>query len=276
MKGARIHYTADELEFIKALAALPREVIHAAFVAEFGRHDVTAEHIKSLCSRNGWATRERYSPAEDAQIRAKFPTMATEALANIMGRKPSSVSQRAARLGVSKDPAYLATAGRIQPGERRGAATEFRKGATPMNKGVKRPEGWAPGRMRESQFTKGTTPHTWMPVGSTRVIAGYEYTKVSDHRNVPYTRNWKATHVLRWEAMHGPIPPKHCLKTIDGNPLNTDPSNWQLIERALLPLINGGKGSRIGYDEAPDALKPVVLAVAKLRRAASKRKAVAA
>ncbi len=274
MTRRRITYSADELAFIKTLAQLPREAVRAELEEVFGRRDVTVGHIKSLCVRNRWTTRERFSGAEDSQIRQRFPSMATEELAAIMGRSASGISQRARRLGVSKDPDYLATAGRIQRGERRGEATQFRKGDTPRNKGVKRPKGWAPGRMRESQFSKGTIPHRWRPIGSTRVIDGYEYTKVADHRNATWTMNWKVTHVLRWEAVHGKIPPKHCLKSIDGNRLNTDPSNWQLIERALLPLINGGKGSRLSYDEAPDDLKPTVLAVAKLRRAVIKRKAV--
>jgi hypothetical protein len=53
---------------------------------------------------------------------------------------------------------------------------------------------------------------------------------------------------------------------LDGNKQNTDPSNWELIPRALLPRLGGRFGR--DYDNAPDALKPTIMAVAKLEHAA--------
>jgi hypothetical protein len=66
--------------------------------------------------------------------------------------------------------------------------------------------------------------------------------------------------------VNGPIPPKHVLKCLDGNKLNTDPSNWEAIPQGILPLLNG-RHSR-AYDDAPAELKPTILALAKLRHAA--------
>jgi hypothetical protein len=272
MKGRRITYSAEELALVESLSSLPRDVIHAELVATFGRYDVTVDHIKSLCSRKGWATRDRFTDAEDAYIRAHFPHGATEQVAAAIGRTASSVSQRARRLGVEKDPAYLATAGRIQPGERRGVGTEFRKGAEPFNKGVKRGKGWAPGRMREGQFKPGMQTKNWKPVGTMRIVSGYWYTKVSDIPRVVHTVNWKPTHVLNWEAVHGPLPEGHCLKSRDGNSLNADATNWEAVPRAILPRLNGGRASRLSYDQAPDELKPVLMTVAKLQHAAKRRR----
>ena len=276
MRGRRVSYTVAELEHIEALAALPRELILAELAAVFGRTDLTVDNIRQLCIRHGWATRTRWTDAEDAQLRTHFATMPTKTLAAQLGRSLSTTYQRAYALGLKKDEAYLASpeAGRLQPSDSRGGATRFPKGHVPANKGKKRGRGWAPGRMRDGQFTKGQNGWNWKPVGSTRIVDGYHYTKVSDHRHVVHTVNWKLTHVLRWEAEHGPIPAGHCLKCLDGDPLNTDPANWQCIERALLPLINGGRGGRLSFDQAPAELKPTVLAVAKLRRAVSKRRVV--
>ena len=64
-----------------------------------------------------------------------------------------------------------------------------------------------------------------------------------------------------WEQKHGPLPEGMCLKC-KGDPLNTDPSNWEVVPRGLLPRLNNRWGR--GYDSAPDELKPTIMAVAKL------------
>lgn len=54
MKGTAISYSPTELAFIEARRDMPRKDLHAAFVAEFGRTDVSVSNIKRLCLRNGW------------------------------------------------------------------------------------------------------------------------------------------------------------------------------------------------------------------------------
>ena len=275
MKGARIAYSEAELAFISARRDRPRAEIRQAFVEAFGRDDVTVAHITSLCKRKRWVTaRADYSPADDAVLRAQFADTPTAVLAQQLGRPAVSVSHRAARLGLKKSAAYLATpaAGRMQRGTTLGASTQFVKGAAPANKGKKYPKGWAPGRMSGTQFVKGQSGWNHKPIGYERVVADYTFTKVSDVRNVSWTVNWKLTHVLKWEALHGPVPDGQCLKSRDGNRLNTDPTNWQLIPRAILPRLNGGRGKRLGYDQAPAELKPLLLTTAKLAHAVTQRR----
>lgn len=277
MRRPRLTYSSEELAFVQARADMARPALHAAFVAQFGRHDVTMDHLTGLCKRKRWATRVRWSAAEDAVLVARFADTNTEHLAQELGRPVSSTYQRAYKLGLSKSAAYLASdqAGRLRGDV--GVTTRFQKGMTPANKGVKRGKGWGPGRMRETQFGKGGTPHTWMPVGSTRLIGGYEYTKISDVRHVPYTVNWRESHRLKWEAVHGPIPDGHALKCLDGNRQNTDPSNWACVPRAVLPRLNGGpRKRRLAFDEAPAELKPTLLTLAQLEHAAKQRRERAA
>lgn len=283
MRGRFIPYRADELAFVKALRSLPRHWLYAEFIEVFGRTDVTFENLCSLAKRLGWLTRPRnfWSEQELELLRSHFAHMPTKDVAAMLGRKVTVTGQKAYQLGLKKSSAYLASeaSGRLQPGDTRGAATRFQKGQTPANKGIPHRKGWAPGRMREGQFKSGNRPHTWVPVGSTRVVGGYEYTKVNDRRKVRASSNWKATHILRWEAVNGPIPKGHALKSIDGNRRNTDPGNWVLIDRALLPTLNGGSGKRISYDEAPPELKPTIMTLAKIKHAVGKqqrRKAQAA
>lgn len=68
-------------------------------------------------------------------------------------------------------------------------------------------------------------------------------------------------HRWLWEQLHGPLPKGVVLKC-KGDPLNTDPSNWEAVPRAILPRLNGRFGR--GYDDAPTELKPIIMTVAKL------------
>jgi hypothetical protein len=267
VKGRGIRYSAAELAFIEAGHPMKRVELHAAFVAAFSRHDVKVVHITSLCTRRGWTVRERWTAAQDALLRELYANTKTDEVARRCRRTPSSTSQRAKKLGLKKSEEYLASedACRLRRGDNVGAAFRFSKGHAPANKGMRRP-GWAPGRMADTQFKKGTSRNA-MPIGHERIIDGYRYTKVSDVSFVPYTVNWKPTHALRWIEINGPVPEGHCLKSLDGDRLNTDPANWIAISRAMLPLLNGRH--RTSYDAAPTELKPTLLAIAKVQHAAS-------
>lgn len=106
------------------------------------------------------------------------------------------------------------------------------------------------------------------PLGHERVgKSGYIEISVAE-RN-PYTgapHRYRQKHIWLWEKANGAIPPGHCLKSIDGDRTNTDPSNWLCIPRSLLPRLSGRWS--LGYDEAPPELKPAVLATARLQHAA--------
>ncbi|MDB4876418.1 MAG: endonuclease [Gemmatimonadetes bacterium] len=274
MKGRAISYSSAELRFIKAGRAMKRRALHAAFVEKFGRGDVTPGHIKTICTRRGWTTgrNERWSPQDDALLRQLYPDTPTEDVARRLGRTLTSTYGHAMKLGLEKSEAYLASpaACRLRRGDNVGAAHRFRQGHAPANKGMRRP-GWTAGRMSETQFKKGQRGNRFQPIGSTRLVDGYRYTKISATPNVPWTRNWKCTHIIEWEKLNGPLPKGMILKCLDGNRLNTDPSNWEQLSRALLPRLNGKSGRN--YDGAPSELKPAIMAIAKLEHAARNRSA---
>jgi len=56
MKGRQILYSDTQLAWIEARKADPRKQLHAAFVAQFGRSDVSFPNFKALCTRKGWST----------------------------------------------------------------------------------------------------------------------------------------------------------------------------------------------------------------------------
>lgn len=274
MNSVRIAYSQDELLFIAARRDLPRRDIHEAFVRRFRRSNVSVAHIKALCTRHGWSTgRAHFSADDDAVLRERFPHMPTAQLAAELQRTPASVSRRAYTLGLNKTVEYLATAasGRLKRGDRIGTATCFKKGHVPATKGIKRPAGWSPGLMSTTQFKKAQSPRNWRPLGSTRIIKGYEFTKVGDAPMVSWIVNWRQSHIVNWEAVNGPLPEGHALKSLDGNRLNTAAENWVAIPRALLPRLSGGRWHRQGYDTAPDDLKALILTTAKLAHVLKQR-----
>lgn len=161
---------------------------------------------------------------------------------------------------------------RKRKGWKTGRTGQFVKGQVSHNKGVK----CAPGRggrhpnARRTQFRKGQRPHNTKYAGHERVSKD-GYVEISiDERN-PHTgfeRRYVLKHLWLWEKAHGPVPNGMCLKCLDDNRLNTDPSNWELIPRALLPYLNGRWG--IDYQAVHPEVKPAVLALAKVKHAARK------
>ena len=167
---------------------------------------------------------------------------------------------------------------RKRKGWRTGRTGCFEKGAAPHNRGKK----CAPGtggrhpNARRTQFKKGqmsgTAQHNYKPIGYERTTEdGYRERKISDTGTA--RQRWRAVHLLNWEAINGPLPDGHALKCLDGDKLNTEAANWELVHRGVLARLNGGRFRKtLPYDQAPAELKPTVMAVAKLKHAVSERR----
>lgn len=204
-KGRYIAYSETQLAFIKRHRRRPRRELHALFLARFRRRDITADHIKALCTRKGWKT---------------------------------------------------------------GRTGCFQKGSVPANKGKKMPYNANSAR---TQFKKGGLPHNTKFAGHERVSKD-GYVEISINESNPHTgyeRRYVLKHRWLWEKRNGPVPAGMCLKC-KGDKLNTDPSNWDLVPRALLPRLNGRFGR--GYDDAPPELKPTIIAAAKLEHQLSEKR----
>lgn len=123
-----------------------------------------------------------------------------------------------------------------------------------------------------TQFKKGGVPPNVKYLGHERVSKdGYVEISVAEtNPHTGYGRRYVLKHKHLWEQLHGPVPAGHALKCLDGNRLNTDPSNWTPVSRGLMPLLNGRWGPN--YDQAAPELKPVLLTLAKLKQARGRRK----
>lgn len=163
---------------------------------------------------------------------------------------------------------------RTRKGWKTGRTGCFAKGQVPLNKGKPCPEGTG-GRhpnARKTQFKKGQLPHNTKHLGHERVSKdGYVEISVAEQNpHTGYERRYVLKHRWLWEQAHGPVPDGMALKCL-GDRTNTDPLNWKLVPRALLPRLNGRFGR--GYDDAPDEMKPTIMAVAKLEHRVRERKA---
>lgn len=146
----------------------------------------------------------------------------------------------------------------------------FPKGHVPDNKGKAMPYNANSAR---TQFKKGVrigrANQVYKPIGTERVSKdGYIERKI--HDGLPMQSRWRLVHLIKWEAIHGPLPKKHCLKCLDSNRSNTDPSNWELIPRTVLQQLNH-RTRIVDYDDAPAELRPAILTLAKLKGARSSR-----
>lgn len=152
-------------------------------------------------------------------MRRFYPHVPTSALAEALGRPAKAVHALAMAMGLKKTHevlAYMAACAVADPAHG-GRKTTFKKGLVPANKGKKRPPGWAPGRMAESQFKKGARPHTWVPIGSLRLRPKGSRCKdlilerkVNDLPGPNHVR-WHPVHRLVWEAVNGPVPAGHAV-----------------------------------------------------------------
>jgi hypothetical protein len=261
VKGGRISYSAEQLAWIKACSDMPRIDLHALFVQIYRRKDVTVENIKALCSRNGWSA----GPDGRRRNAGKSRNLSADHVKWLRANHALSRSEVGPAFRAAF-PGAAVTDDQIIGWRKRnristGRTGRFEKGQVPPNKGRK---GYSAPGCEKGWFKKGQRPHTAKPIGY-EMVDRDGYVQVCVDEPNPWTGNrTRMVHKHRrlWEEANGPVPEGFRLKCLDGNKLNTDPSNWEAIPAALAPRLNGRFGR--GYDQAPAELKPTIMATAKL------------
>lgn len=271
MRRGRIPYSADEMEWLEANRQMVISDYHYAFVAKFGRTDVSADQLHFLRKRKGWKVGR-------AKGRTVGRLTAYTELQLQWLRDNCSMSLRICHLAfcASFNRTDI-TASNLHSLRKRlklktGRTGRFGKGHVPWTKGKKLPFNENSAR---TQFKSGQLPHNTKYAGHRRV-GSHGYVEVSVNETNPHTgfeRRYVLEHRWLWEKANGPIPADMVLKC-KGDVLDTDPSNWELIPRGVLPRLNGKSGRN--YDAAPAELKPTIMGVAKLEHEVrAKRKAAA-
>lgn len=79
-------------------------------------------------------------------------------------------------------------------------------------------------------FTTGQLPHNTL---TDDAITTREFANGLKYKFIRLEKNkWRELHKVNWEKANGDIPKGHILRSIDGNTLNADASNWRPITRA--------------------------------------------
>ena len=175
-------------------------------------------------------SRRFWTAEEDEVLRRLYPNTLSARVAALLRRKVGMVHQHANKLGLKKMAEWKASdeGCNLRRNPEVGEPHRFKPGHVPLNKGLKHSPGWAPGRMKETQFKKGNLPWTWVPVGSKR-YSKEGYLEIKFREREGRFGNWKGAHILLWEKNHGPVPPGHKVVFRDGDKAHIVLENLELI-----------------------------------------------
>ena len=141
-----------------------------------------------------------------------------------------------------------------------GRTGRFHRGHKPWNAGTRGQGLTGP---NPGSFKEGNVPPNRKPLGSERICSKDGFISIKIAERDPYTgfpTRYKHKHAHIWEQANGPVPKGKVVAFIDSDKTNCEPENLMLISRAELLKLN-----RHGYKDAPDKLKPSILALAKLQ-----------
>ena len=161
------------------------------------------------------------------QIIDLYPHHSSKYIAELLGVTISKVYNTAWTNKVKKSAEYMLTpeSGRIiEPS----VANQFKPGHTPHNKG-KQISAEIYEKVAPTMFKRGNKPHNTKPNGTINIRADksgrlYQYIKIKDCQ-------WELLQRYVWTQANGEIPQGSVVIFLDGNYLNCDISNLQVISR---------------------------------------------
>jgi hypothetical protein len=165
--------------------------------------------------------REIWKQEEIQYLIKNYPHMPSKQIAKHLGKNLSSIYNKSFVLNLKKTENFKHSefSGCIKKGEKRGIASQFKKGQLPWNKNV---YGYMGANC--TSFKKGNKPANYKQIGSSRISKdGYLEIKVNE------PNKWKSLHHVIWENAGNTIPKKMILIFIDGNKLNCTLENLALI-----------------------------------------------
>lgn len=190
-------------------------------------------------SMNRTKPRHKWTDEQVAILSSLYPSTRSEYIAKQLGLGVKQIYYKALKLGLKKSAEYLngAGSGRFHEGHELRSGTQFKPGHKTWNKGMK---GLNIGGV-ETQFKPGNRSgialEMYQPIGTERLSKdGYIQRKVND--DMPIHRRWRGLHIIKWEAINGPLPEGHALTFRDGDKLNTAIENLELLPRSELMKRN--------------------------------------
>lgn len=192
-------------------------------------------------------------------IRERYPNEASDKIAKELNIPISTIYALAFKMGIKKTQEFLNSeaSGRLRTLSNNARIHCFKKGHIPANKGKKMsPEIKA--KCAHTFFQKGNKPHNTknkFDISIRKDTTGihYAHIKISDG-------NWELYHRWIYEKEVGKIPEGMVIRFKDGNSLNFDLSNMELISK-----------SENLYRNHPSALPPELKEIAYLKMAIVKK-----
>jgi HNH endonuclease len=224
---------------------------HAQIANDLG---LSVSVVKAAASRYKYSFRHQWSDNEIQLLQGQYPHIKTEKIAQMLGLPLHAVYNKAHALKLYKTEEFLKSeeSGWLTKFNcHKGAATRFKKGDLPANKGKKMPYNAA---SAATQFKKGNLPKNHVPVG-TEVVSSDGYRKIK----VAEPNVWEYIHRSTWIAANGPIPKGQIIRFKDGDPLNCDLSNLVICSRTENVLMNS-------IHKYPPEIVPALSALAELKK----------
>ena len=200
----------------------------------------------------------KYSQSTIELIRSMYCYHTAKEIAESMGISITTVYNLVYKHGIKKPKEWIVNpkSGGFKKGERNSPGTEFKKGQTAHNKG-KKVEPHVYKSLSRTFFPPGHVPFNNKPMYSISVRA--------DSGGIPYKfikirpQYWELLHRYMWMEAHGPIPKNMVVIFKDGNSLNCQLSNLDMITRQENMLRNSS-------NNVPEHLKEVVKLKNKLTK----------
>lgn len=165
----------------------------------------------------------RFTAAEDKFIRCNYLLYPIKRIAKMLGRSEYGTAKRLPKLGISV-PKELA--------EQRKKDSQIKKGTPSFNKGKKLEDYCsqeAIERMKKTQFKTGNVPHnTAEKDGDIRIRKDSNGVRFYKHIRISLG-NWQLYHRYVWEKAYGTIPKEHIVRFRDGDSMNCELDNLELV-----------------------------------------------
>lgn len=170
--------------------------------------------------------RTSFNADQDVFIQENYLTMPVKRLASEIDKSGTALKIRMRQLGL-KIPKELA--------KQRAIDSRFQKGHKSHNTGKRQKDYMSPeaiAKTKATRFKKGSIPHNTKYNGHERISKdGYIEVRIKKG-------TYRLKHLHSWEQLNGALPDGHCLRCIDGDIKNCEPSNWELITRAENMKLN--------------------------------------
>lgn len=192
---------------------------------------------KILNIRRSVNVKKIFTHEEIEFLKENYPNIRTDIIATKLNCSVYAIYNRAFKYGLEKSKKFLNSpdSGILFPGHNRGKLTQFKKGHTPANKGKNlTPE--VREKVKHTWFKKGHKPHNTKDDGCISIRNNalkkpYKWIRIKDDE-------WELLQRIVWEKANGIIPKGHNIVFKDGNTLNCDLQNLEMISNKELMLRN--------------------------------------